>query len=50
MLAYSTAFWDSYLKEDPVAKAWLQGGEAKTLLETKDEWQVLKQGQSYSHP
>jgi len=50
MLAYSTAFWDSYLKEDPAAKAWLQGEEAKSLLERRDEWQVLKQGQSYSHP
>jgi predicted dienelactone hydrolase len=39
ILALSTAFWDAYLRDDPQAKAWLQGDGPKRLLEPKDRWQ-----------
>lgn len=39
ILALSTAFWDAYLKEDPAARAWLDGPAAKSVLEEKDRWQ-----------
>ena len=39
ILAISTAFWDSNLKGDRKAKAWLDGDGAKSVLETKDRWQ-----------
>jgi len=39
ILALSTAFWDAYLKDDPAAKAWLNGEGAKSVLESKDRWQ-----------
>ena len=41
--AISTAFWDSYLKEDNTAKDWLQGTGAKESLEQKDSWKIAKQ-------
>ncbi len=39
ILAISTAFWDSYLRKDEEAKAWLTGEGAKSILETGDRWQ-----------
>lgn len=35
----STAFWDAYLRSDEAAKAWLNGSEARKILEAKDLWQ-----------
>lgn len=40
ILAISTAFWDAYLKDDPAAKAWLDGPGPRTVLEEKDKWQT----------
>jgi predicted dienelactone hydrolase len=37
--ALSTAFWDSYLKDDRVAKAWLDGEGPKTVLTAADTFQ-----------
>lgn len=39
ILALSTAFWDVYLKNDPAAKAWLDGDAARSVLEAEDGWQ-----------
>jgi predicted dienelactone hydrolase len=39
ILALSTAFWDTYLKEDSSAKAWLTGPDARKALQEKDRWQ-----------
>lgn len=38
ILALSTAFWDVYLKEMPEAKKWLEGDDARRILESDDEW------------
>jgi hypothetical protein len=38
ILALSTAFWDAYLKEDPVAKAWLDSEAPRSVLEELDSW------------
>jgi predicted dienelactone hydrolase len=38
ILAFSTAFWDAYLRGDAGAKAWLQGEAARSVLEAKDRW------------
>ncbi len=38
ILALSSAFWDTYLKEDKAAKKWLNGRQAKKVLEPKDSW------------
>jgi hypothetical protein len=46
ILALSTAFWDAYLRDDPAARAWLQGAGAKSVLDPQDRWQL----QSASHP
>ena len=40
ILALSTAFWDTYLNQDKHAKAWLQGEDARSILEEKDRWQL----------
>ncbi|MEZ6096489.1 MAG: redoxin domain-containing protein [Pirellulaceae bacterium] len=40
ILALSTAFWDTYLKDDSQAREWLKGEGAKSVLEPKDEWQM----------
>lgn len=42
--ALSTAFWDSYLKENNAAKTWLGGQGAKTVLETNDQWEFHATG------
>lgn len=38
IIALSTAFWDSHLKEDKAARAWLDGERARSVLEEKDAW------------
>jgi len=38
ILALSTAFWDTYLRDDPAAKAWLQGTEPQSVLDPTDLW------------
>ena len=40
ILALSTAFWDTWLKEQANAKEWLHGDDAISLLETEDTWQM----------
>ena len=39
ILALSTAFWDAYLRQDPAAKAWLDGDGPATVMEKDDRWQ-----------
>lgn len=39
ILALGTAFWDAYLRQDPEAKAWLEGEGPRTILEVRDRWQ-----------
>jgi predicted dienelactone hydrolase len=39
ILALSTAFWDTYLRNDAQAKAWLDGDGPQTMLEHSDKWQ-----------
>jgi predicted dienelactone hydrolase len=39
ILALSTAFWDAFLHSDESARAWLDGDEARSVLERKDRWQ-----------
>ncbi len=39
ILALSTAFWDAYLKEDKLARDWLDGDGPLLLLEPGDRWQ-----------
>lgn len=39
ILALSTAFWDTYLKEDPAARKWLDGTGPRGLLDEEDRWQ-----------
>lgn len=39
ILALSTAFWDSTLKADPAAQAWLDGPCRATVLAPQDRWQ-----------
>ncbi len=38
IMGISTAFWDSYLKNDPAAKGWLEGSGPRTLLVEEDQW------------
>jgi len=40
VLALSTAFWDAYLRDDPRARAWLDGRGPSAVLQTTDRWQV----------
>ena len=39
ILALSTAFWDAWLREDAAARAWLDGDDARSVLEKGDRWQ-----------
>ncbi len=39
ILAISTAFWDTYLRDDPAARDWLSGEQVRTVLEPADRWQ-----------
>lgn len=38
ILALSTAFWDAFLRNDPAARAWLDGDGPASLLEPNDRW------------
>ena len=40
ILALSTAFWDAWLGQDALARAWLDGDGARSLLEKEDRWQA----------
>lgn len=40
ILALSTAFWDTYLKQDPAARQWLKGRGPRQVLEKEDQWQA----------
>lgn len=39
ILAFSTAFWDASLGNEPAARKWLKSGSAKALLQPGDLWQ-----------
>jgi predicted dienelactone hydrolase len=39
ILALSTAFWDTYLRQDAAARTWLQGAGPRGVLEKQDRWQ-----------
>ena len=39
ILALSTAFLDTYLKEDPAARTWLQSEAPRQVMEEHDRWQ-----------
>jgi predicted dienelactone hydrolase len=39
ILALTTAFWDAWLREDPAARRWLDGGGPRSVLESGDRWQ-----------
>ena len=39
ILALTTAFWDAYLRDNAEAKKWLDGDEAKAVLDKADRWQ-----------
>lgn len=39
MLALTTAFWDAHLRNEAAARAWLDGDDAKKVLEDADVWQ-----------
>ncbi len=39
ILALSTAFWDTYLRDDPQARAWLSGDAPRQVMEAADKWQ-----------
>ncbi len=38
ILAITTAFWDSYLREDAEARRWLDGDNVRSVLEKDDQW------------
>ena len=40
ILALSTAFWDTHLRNDNAARQWLQGPGPQSVLEEKDRWQT----------
>jgi len=40
ILALSSAFWDSYLRNDAAGRAWLNGDGPKSVLESRDRWQT----------
>ncbi|MCL4793206.1 MAG: hypothetical protein KJZ84_01520 [Bryobacteraceae bacterium] len=37
--ALTTAFWDAHLRGDTAARAWLESGSVRGVLEAKDRWQ-----------
>jgi len=39
ILALSTAFWDTWLRGDDAARAWLEGDGPRRVLEPQDRWQ-----------
>jgi hypothetical protein len=42
ILALSTAFWDTHLRQNPAARQWLQRDGPKSVLEPGDSWRALK--------
>jgi hypothetical protein len=38
ILALSTAFWDTYLRGDAEALAWLNGSGPRSVMEADDRW------------
>jgi predicted dienelactone hydrolase len=40
ILALSTAFLDTHLRDDPAARAWLHGDGPRELLDPRDGWEV----------
>jgi len=40
ILALSTAFWDSHLRNDDSARAWLNEVKGNSVLESQDRWQL----------
>jgi predicted dienelactone hydrolase len=40
MLALTTAFWDAYLREDPMARDWLDSDAVSNVLEKDDQWET----------
>jgi len=39
ILALSTAFWDTYLRGDGEAAAWLTGSGSRSVMQAEDKWQ-----------
>lgn len=39
ILAFSTAFWDAYLRGDTNALAWLNGSGPRSVMEPQDQWE-----------
>jgi predicted dienelactone hydrolase len=39
ILTLSTAFWDAWLRDDPAARAWLDGDGPRSVLQADDRWQ-----------
>ncbi|MFN7890937.1 MAG: hypothetical protein ACK5OC_11660 [Pirellula sp.] len=39
LLAVTTAFWDSYLRNDDAARSWLDSDAVRNILEKDDLWQ-----------
>jgi predicted dienelactone hydrolase len=37
--AISTGFWDTYLRNDPAARSWLNGSGPASVLQKSDRWQ-----------
>lgn len=40
ILALTTAFWDSYLRDNADARKWLDGDGPRSILEKKDSWKT----------
>lgn len=40
ILALTTAFWDANLKGSTVAKSWLNGESARSVLQPEDKWEI----------
>jgi predicted dienelactone hydrolase len=40
ILALSTVFWDTYLRENATARKWLRGDGPKSILNENDRWQM----------
>ena len=40
ILTLSTAFWDSYLKDNKSAEEWLKGDSPFSIIEKEDDWKI----------
>ncbi|MES2658654.1 MAG: alpha/beta fold hydrolase [Verrucomicrobiota bacterium] len=40
ILALTTAFWDTQLRQDKAARTWLNGSDARAVLVTEDKWDL----------